>query len=159
MIKRPLYFAYGSNMLLERLENRVQKVQRVGPFILTGYELCFNCGWPKTAYANIVPKEGAKVEGVLYRLTERQIAHLDYCEGYPYNYEKFYLTSGDDIIFGYWSRNERFKPDPDALPQLGYINVMLDGALENGLKTTYNQLVKFKNEKFNLKKGSKHKFI
>lgn len=83
------YFAYGSNMRRRRLEERVGKVRQVGVKILENYEVSFNYGNPIQSFANIIPKKGGKVVGIVYLLTESQIKLLDFYEG-TYNPKFFY---------------------------------------------------------------------
>lgn len=159
-MKKLLYFAYGSNMLLSRLESRVDRLGEVkvyGTHALVGYRLTFNCGFRKHSYANIVKcgKEHC-VEGVLYELNQEQIATLNKYENYPYNYEQQFFTLPDgNIAFAYVSVSDFFTSN--ALPEIDYLNTLIQGALEHELYATYNTLVNFKNKNYSLKKGNKFK--
>lgn len=61
------YFAYGSNIDIERLKNRVEfygeRVKEEEPYTLKDYNLLFNAGidFSLTAFANIVPKKVVKL--------------------------------------------------------------------------------------------------
>jgi gamma-glutamylcyclotransferase (GGCT)/AIG2-like uncharacterized protein YtfP len=88
-----VYFAYGSNMDFKRLEERGISFEFMGVGILENYELQFN----KIAknkigigYANVVNKQGSKVEGLLYSIDNIQM--LDRYEGYPEHYLKEILS-------------------------------------------------------------------
>lgn len=154
-----LYFAYGSNMLSKRLTERVGYVHRIGVYTLLNHRLLFNSGsFRLNSYANIEPAEGESVEGVLYNLNETQIHSLDFCEGYPRNYEKFYkietINGSQLVIFGYWTRSEFYKTI-NGKPNLNYLNIILMGAMQNGLDVTFNKLSQYKNDNYKLTKPSK----
>ena len=100
---RPVYyFAYGSNMDLDKMRYMVganfKSYQRG---VLKDYELVFNKALGGgTAAANIVPKEGSVVEGVLYELEDPYYDYfsLDMWEGYPdhYTVEILQVETEDD---------------------------------------------------------------
>lgn len=153
-----LYFAYGSNMLRLRLENRVGNTVKIGNYTLSGYKMLFNSGCFNHSYANIEADPSSSVNGVLYRLTESQIGILDMHEGYPRNYEKFYkietiLINGipeQCIIFGYITVNPYYI-NKDAIPSLDYLNIILMGCAENQLIDLYNELFEFKMNNYPIK--------
>ncbi len=74
------YFAYGSNMNLEHMRRLCGWHSRM---------LCraklpdFEIGLDSRGYANIRPKAGAEVWGVLFEIDEAGLAVLDRFEGYP----------------------------------------------------------------------------
>lgn len=162
----PLYFAYGSNMLLARIEERLGTVERVGVYKLVGWRLDFSAGWFQ-GVGNLRQSIGSVVEGVLYRLTPDQIRRLDGYEGVPRTYQKFYKTiqipvegtifGRKRIMFAYIDRNVETSFWKPGLPALPYLNLIIDGALQNDLVKTYNELVEFKARNFKLKKGNRHK--
>lgn len=147
-MKRLLYFAYGSNMKMERMEGRCGNVTKVGTYTLLGWRLVFNVNY---GYANIVQGEPTdKVHGVLYHLDDHQIHSLDAYEGYPWSYQKTYYSAGTDIIFVYRAVN-RWNIEYRK-PRLEYLNLILEGARENQLTELYNNLIDYKNENYKLKK-------
>lgn len=75
------YFAYGSNMSIDRLEERVGRVRRIGVRELKGFELKFNYGNFFESFANLVLNANKSVTGILYEITENQLEILDYFEG------------------------------------------------------------------------------
>jgi hypothetical protein len=84
-----VYFAYGSNMDFKRLEERGISFEFMGVGILENYELQFNKiakNKSGIGYANLVMKEGSKVEGLLFSVDNIQI--LDRFEGFPEHYLK-----------------------------------------------------------------------
>ena len=85
------YFAYGSNMLPSRLFDRDIAISSFKPVKLQHYELTFNKKSkkdPKVGFANIVPKWGSSVEGVLFQMEESELIKLDKFEGYPEHYQR-----------------------------------------------------------------------
>ena len=134
-MKKIFYFAYGSNMWSRRIELRLNekwipfKVNKVGTYVLKGYELVLDCAdvYNKDSFANIVPKEGASVEGVLYELCHEQMMMLDRYEAL-YERQYFILPDGN-IAFTYVSEYRR----NDKVPDLYYMNVLLYGCLGHNL--------------------------
>ncbi|HME20821.1 MAG TPA: gamma-glutamylcyclotransferase family protein [Acetobacteraceae bacterium] len=137
------YFAYGANMhdsvfrerrSMSPLEWRAGRVQ--------GYRLRFNIeGRPrgKAASANLVGDPKAEVWGVLYKLTRRDLLHLDSTEGIPWwRYRPLWLDAED--ICGNALRAVTYiaqgKKD-DGRPSLRYITLLREGARAHGLPDHY----------------------
>ncbi len=85
-----LYFAYGSNMSLEQMNERITEgggtFSVVGRGVLRDYELRFNkasCQDASIGFANVVEKPGSVVEGILYEVDEKGMSLLDAFEGVP----------------------------------------------------------------------------
>jgi gamma-glutamylcyclotransferase len=87
---RLLNFAYGSNMLLARLRQRVPDANPIGVARLRGHQL----RWHKVAKddsgkCDVVTAEGESVVyGVLYEIPQEQKKHLDRAEGLGFGYEE-----------------------------------------------------------------------
>jgi gamma-glutamylcyclotransferase len=78
------YFAYGSNMLAERLqaEDRSPSARVIGSAIAQGYELCFaKRGRDGSGKATLVQRTGAMVHGVLFAVDESERDQLKSAEG------------------------------------------------------------------------------
>jgi hypothetical protein len=75
--QKVLYFAYGSNMHQPRLEERVGRVNLIGPYVLQDYKLTFDTGNFVCSYANVDREEGETCEGVIYEMTYAQLRMLD----------------------------------------------------------------------------------
>lgn len=85
-----LYFAYGSNMDRRQMRSRCPGSALVGPATLRDWRIGFagySEGWGG-AVATVVPSKGDSVPGLLYRVTERDLAALDACEGHPAVYRR-----------------------------------------------------------------------
>lgn len=139
MIKQLLYFAYGSNLLEQRLTNRVGKVTVYGTYVLQDYELYITpVGW-----ADIRPKKGSKVEGVLYILTPFQFAILD---RYELCYIKEYFTVNDILTSVYIYHPSLSSDIPNRLPNPEYLDCIILGAMNFGLEDTAEKMTKYKKD-------------
>lgn len=99
--QRPtLYFAYGSNMNTPQMHARVPGSRLVGTGLLSGHEFLysgFSHSWGG-AVANVRPRRGSEVFGVLYELPPGGLATLDRFEGYPHAYQR--KTAPIEIVTG-----------------------------------------------------------
>jgi gamma-glutamylcyclotransferase (GGCT)/AIG2-like uncharacterized protein YtfP len=153
-MKRIFYFAYGSNLLSFRLHARIDDWISKQNFVLNNYKLVFNVSY--VGFANIVPSEGDCVEGVLYEINAEQLKELSFHEGlYTSNFFDVNIPDGIGVVY---IGQERAIPPFLVRPQLDYINIIIDGCKENGLKNTYKKLVAYKLQNFKLKK-SKHAIL
>ena len=92
MTQRIVYFAYGSNMALERLRSRVPSAERICCGLLSGHQLKFHkrgradgsgkCDAEHTGNPN------DKVLGVLYSIRSDELPFLDKVEGCGHGYER-----------------------------------------------------------------------
>ncbi|HSQ42666.1 MAG TPA: gamma-glutamylcyclotransferase family protein [Fibrobacteraceae bacterium] len=91
-MKMTHYFAYGSDLSLRQLRQRLVEVEIVLEDIprhaaqLPDYELRFSQGVPShpaIGFAAIHPCPGQIVEGVLYELPEQALSHFDTLQGVP----------------------------------------------------------------------------
>ena len=88
IIKEKLYFSYGSNMNLNQMAFRCPNAEVVESVRLEGYRLAFRTNGGGNGVATILPEEGSYVDGVLWRISERDEQHLDHYEGFPFLYGK-----------------------------------------------------------------------
>lgn len=90
------YFAYGSNMLSKLMKTRMEEgdpqghYENLGVWELDGYRFVYNLQYPiggdsEPTYGNIEQAANEKVQGVLYKITAKQVLHLDTdkCEEAP----------------------------------------------------------------------------
>jgi gamma-glutamylcyclotransferase len=136
------YFAYGSNMLNERLKARVSSAKNPRPFTLRRYRLRFHkkssdC----SGKCNIVAtaSDGDLVHGVLFDINEAQISSLDKAEGVVYGYRRNEIVvSIDDImtkIFVYIAEEDAI--DDALVPYRWYYELVLSGAEQHALPSDY----------------------
>ena len=141
-----LYFAYGSNMSRAQMRERCPGHECLGTAVLPGYTLCFPRSSPVRlcGVAGIEEREGAEVWGVVYRLTDRDLATLDKREGYdpgkPYHVNRYnrqtirVLMNGSAVeCITYMARAEPGRHVPSA----DYLAAIITGAEENGLPAEY----------------------
>lgn len=125
MDQRPLYFAYGSNMVLAQMANRCPGAEVVGPATLDGYRFLIN----ERGVATIVPDEDGRVHGVVWRLGEGHWDTLDVYEGVRIgNYRRIPVeVDADDgarmEVVAYLDPRTSQGP-----PRAGYLEGILDAA-------------------------------
>ena len=140
------YFAYGSNMHSGTLWGRrgVDYVRAVAGRL---------CGWQLVldkpslfgvggAFANIVPRPSAQVLGVLFEVTEDDLAHIELTEGVLLrNYERVAVTvqplrprRAPEVPAVTLVSSRR---DPSRLPTQRYMDLLIAGAQEHGLPARY----------------------
>jgi gamma-glutamylcyclotransferase (GGCT)/AIG2-like uncharacterized protein YtfP len=84
------YFAFGSNLSREQMARRCPSAVAIGSATLRDFALVF-AGFSMTwngAVATIVPRQGAKVPGIVYRLPTSDLERLDLFEGAPRVYTR-----------------------------------------------------------------------
>lgn len=154
-MKKVYYFAYGSNLLIDKLKFRVDHLGEVTvykQYNLMGWKLVFNCGWFHT-FANIVKGDETDfVEGILYDLNAYQLKLLNEYEGL---YETYYFDiDANSIACVYISTKKCHKVD-NGKPELAYLNSILQGCADHGLTKTYLKLMKYKQDNYKLKSFKK----
>ena len=102
-----LYFAYGSNMLLEQMNERCPNHTYFGYGILKGFRWIIT----ERGYANIIKSEADEVHGVVYRINEEDEASLDKAEG---------VHKGL-----YWKETHRVEIDKTNYPCLVYVDPII----------------------------------
>ncbi len=133
------YFAYGANTHDSAFrERRGMCPLEWRPGRIKGYRLRFNLeGRPKgkAAPANIEAAPEGEVWGVLYRITRRDLLHLDSTEGVPgRRYRPLWLDARD--MHGTALRAVTYIAkgnETDGHPSLRYIALLREGARAHGL--------------------------
>lgn len=134
------YFAYGSNMLSERMLARIPAATVVGVARLPGWQLV----WDKisrdgSGKANLRQAAGQEVWGVVYRIPALDIAKLDRIEN---GYQRIEVEVECDrhvklTAFTYYSDQR----NSNVLPFDWYKAFVIKGAEEHSLPADYiNQL-------------------
>ena len=126
-----MYFAYGSNMMSERLIERVGNNGEAGIGFLIGYTLKFNkLSRDGSGKGNIVPDASEKVWGVLYKLTEEQLKILDSFEnGYERKIVEIQTVGKTVEAVAYISD----ATQSETLPYGWYLEFFKVGAKQHGL--------------------------
>jgi gamma-glutamylcyclotransferase (GGCT)/AIG2-like uncharacterized protein YtfP len=136
------YFAYGSNMVHDRMAKRVPSSRVLGPAELPGYSFCFNkLSKDGSAKANIISSGNPDdvVYGVLYELDEVDRPKLDRVEGLGKGYDITQVSvrteTGDQSALTYVAAPQAVRNK--LKPYLWYKNLVLDGAKLNHLPPEY----------------------
>ena len=126
--RRHPYFAYGSNLCVEQMALRCPDAVDPRPAILSDHDWLIN----ERGVATVEPFAGTQVHGVLWQLSDHDLAVLDSAEGVPVRYRRDRLTVHiDDGLAPAWGYiDHRVAPGP---PRPGYLPKIINGALHQGL--------------------------
>ena len=134
------YFAYGSNMLIERLKTRVSSANNPTHYALQKHHLRFHkksvdC----SGKCSIVATESDKdvVHGVLFDIADAQSSALDNAEGDGYQRDEItlILDGTETKVFVYVA--EKNKIDEALVPYRWYYDLVLAGAEQHALPSDY----------------------
>ncbi|MGV9798154.1 poly-gamma-glutamate hydrolase family protein [Mycobacterium sp. NPDC003449] len=122
------YFAYGSNLCVTQMAGRCPGAVDPRPARLDGHDWLIN----QRGVATIEPFDGSQVHGVLWRVTDQDLAALDRAEGVPVRYRRDRLTvhTADGPAPAWVYIDHRVDPGP---PRPGYLERILDGAMHHDL--------------------------
>jgi cation transport regulator ChaC len=140
------YFAYGSNMPLARLKQRVPSASVVGVFCIKGYDLRFhmasNDGSAKCDAYHTENTEDC-VWGVVFEMLTSQRPALDKAEslniGYSAKLVEVINEKGEKVDALIYCA---IPIDDTSKPYSWYVNHVLMGAFENKLPETYIDKIK-----------------
>lgn len=122
------YFAYGSNLCVQQMAQRCPDAGDPRPAVLADHEWLIN----QRGVATVEPFAGTQVHGVLWRISDDDLATLDSAEGVPVRYRRDRLTvhtaTGPEPAWVYI--DHRVDPGP---PRPGYLPKIIDGARQHGL--------------------------
>jgi gamma-glutamylcyclotransferase len=140
------YFAYGSNLLKARKEMRTGPIQQSHIARLPDYRLVFNklAKDGSQVYANIEPRPGFAVWGVIYLCDPDTLARLDRFEGAPDHYARAEVTvlrSPDQAVGAVVYIAQPAYICEARKPEAAYLNKLLTGAREHGLPAEYIELI------------------
>jgi len=135
-----LNFSYGSNMLRQRITQRVPSARAVGTAVLRGHVLRWHkAGQDGSAKCDVVPTGSPddKVHGVVYELLVSEKHLLDAAEGLGHGYdEKQIDLEADGGMQAAWTYYAT-SLDAALLPFSWYKALVVAGALEHGLPPAY----------------------
>jgi len=140
------YFAYGSNMSVDRKRVRTGLIRKSHRAMLRDYRLAFNkAATGGGVYANIVESDGTSVWGVIYLCDPAAMAELDRREGVMGgHYERTTVTV--ELDGGTKETAETYVAGQKYLVSEGsptdeYLDFIVTGAGEHGLPSEYIQAV------------------
>ena len=124
-------------MNLNQMAFRCPDAQVVDTVRLEGYRLAFRMNGGGHGVATILPEPDSFVDGVLWRISERDEQSLDLYEGFPRLYGKEPVTVVDPDglkreVMAY-TMNSPYKDVP-ALPSKSYLEGILNGCRQNGIE-------------------------
>lgn len=139
------YFAYGSNMLTERLRRRVPSTRPLGRGRLDGWGLRFHKrGRDGSAKCDIVESDEGVVYGVLFDIDAAERPLLDAAEGLGGGYElaEISVVTGraKKEAFCYVASEDHI--DASLKPFGWYRDFVLHGALEHELPPAYRRRIR-----------------
>ncbi len=140
------YFAYGSNMPLARLKQRVPSASVVGVFCIKGYDLRFHMA-SNDGSAKCDAYHTKKIEhcvwGVVFEMLTSQRPALDKAEslnvGYSAKLVEVINEKGEKVDALIYCA---IPIDDTSKPYSWYVNHVLMGAFENKLPETYIDKIK-----------------
>ena len=122
-----LYLAYGMNTNQAEMARRCPEARCLGPAELPGYELVFS------QHCDVRPNDQCSVHGLLWELTEQDLANLDILEGWPDYYDRGWVMvhHGDQTVLAitYWMRDSPQLSEP-SMP---YLACVMEGYMEHDL--------------------------
>jgi gamma-glutamylcyclotransferase len=133
-----LNFAYGSNLLLSRIRERVPGVQLVGTAVLAHHQLRWHKrGQDGSGKCDVVARRGFEVHGVLYEVPPDEKPGLDLAEGLGHGYDERRVTvrcGGDDLVCTLYQATQ---VDLALAPYSWYKALVLAGARQHALPADY----------------------
>ena len=140
------YFAYGSNMLTNRLTRRAPGAATVGPARLDGFRLSFHkCGVDGSGKCSIgpAPDERSSMWGVLFHVPYHEHILLDRAEslGAGYFRRSVRVQHNNQTVTAWTYQAQSRFIDDSLAPFEWYHSLVLAGAHEHGLPHTYIDLI------------------
>jgi phage replication-related protein YjqB (UPF0714/DUF867 family) len=137
MLSSHSYFAYGSNLCVRQMTQRCPGAVNPRPAMLADHDWLIN----ERGVATVEPFDGSQVHGVVWQVTDHDLATLDSAEGVPARYRRDRLTvHTDDGPFQAWVYiDHRVDPGP---PRPGYLERIIDGATHHGLPHRWIEFLK-----------------
>ena len=134
------YFAYGSNMSIARLRERVPRARKIGCCYLESHKLRFHkLSDDGSGKCNALYTGGAdRVYGVLYDIMSEEKPALDQVEGLGFGYREassFVINDRGDRVAAFFYSAIRI--DNTVKPYSWYLNHVLVGARASGLPESY----------------------
>ena len=138
MSGRFLYFAYGSNMLTERLRARCPGAEPVAVAVAEDYRLILSLpGGGPSGKAGIVRRQSASVHGVLYELAVADAMALDAHEGPSYRRVGEFAVGGRRLVAAMTYLPVEAVLRETLAPFDWYRALVLAGALQHGLDAAH----------------------
>ncbi|MGV0852137.1 poly-gamma-glutamate hydrolase family protein [Mycolicibacterium phlei] len=126
------YFAYGSNLCVRQMAQRCPDATDPRPATLAGHDWLIN----QRGVATVEPFDGSLVHGVVWQVSDHDLATLDSAEGVPVRYrrDRMIVQTADGPAPAWVYIDHRVDPGP---PRPGYLERIIDGALHHGLPSRW----------------------
>jgi len=135
---RYLYFAYGMNTNIKGMSQRCPQARDLGAAKLRGWKLVFN------THADIERDPNSEAWGVLWSVTDDDLASLDRLEGYPVYYDMIQvlveqehetpgISAAEDEAHWAMVYIMNRRPGEYAAPPIHYWEMLNEGYEEHGL--------------------------
>jgi gamma-glutamylcyclotransferase len=141
------YFAYGSNMAANVIARLCPQHRFLGPARLEDYRLAFTRRSVRTGsgVADIVHAPGQRVWGVLYEISDDELAAIDRKEGYGWAYTRVTLPvrlEANDAEHHAAVYTVLSKESAEIPPSRQYLGQIASAARERGLPGRYIEQLK-----------------
>lgn len=122
------YFAYGSNLSVAQMAQRCPDAVDPKPATLVDHDWLIN----ERGVATVEPLVGGEVHGILWQLSDADLASLDRAEGVPVRYRRDWMevTTNDGPVEAWVYVDHRIEP---GHPREGYLERIIDAAGHHGL--------------------------
>lgn len=139
------YFAYGSNMSLVRLQQRVPSAKKIGVFTLKEHQLRFHKsskdGSGKCDAFQTINVDNTVI-GALFEINENEKKALDKAEGLGYGYNQKRVKVQNDVGDAYEAITYyATKTDSSLKPYSWYLNHVVIGAKETKVPAQYLAMI------------------
>ena len=138
------YFAYGSNLDLPQMKRRCPSSKLISKGSLSGYRLTFNrfsSGWGG-GVADVIQKQGSKVWGLVFEISDSDLERLDRYEGYYKDQNSLYerwkaaIDTPNGQVCDVWVytvvEKQKFVP-----PTSEYLQIIKDAAVKWNFPKSY----------------------
>lgn len=131
------YFAYGSNLCAQQMAGRCPQATDPRPATLPDHDWLIN----QRGVATIEPFPASRVHGVVWRVSDRDLAALDSAEGVPERYRRDQLTvhTSDGPSRAWVYIDHRVQP---GTPRPGYLERIIGAAVGHGLPETWIEFLR-----------------
>lgn len=135
-------FSYGSNLLFERIKERIKSVEIVRKYNLHGYRLTFNkASEDGSVKANIEESSDPEdsVWGMIHKFDRKEKFILDWHETLGYGYQlicfQVKLNGNTETVHTYIVNESRFIKK--GRPYSWYLKLVIAGAIQNQFPEAY----------------------
>jgi len=139
-----LYFSCGSNISLEKMQKLCPDANCLGVAQLPDYQLVFTTHLTQRnrGGADVVPKVGKEVWGLLYEISETELAAMDANKFYPEIYNRIPVNvhvRQKATPVQAWTYVMQDKQKSFAQPTNEYVRLLMDSAQANHFPETYQR--------------------